>query len=446
MSLVVDDIRACLEGGVPALLASCSADGVPNITYVSQVHRLDAAHVALSFQFFNKTRENILANPQASAEVVHPRSAARFRMHLRYLRTESEGALFESMKAKLSGIASHTGMSGIFRLQGADIYQVLAIEPVPNQPMPLTSCARNLLPGLRRIAEQMAAQTQLDALLDTLLDGLDSALGIEHSMVLLSEPGECKLYTVATRGYPNSGVGAEIPFGAGVIGVAAEQRAPIRIAYATAEYAYGRAVREAALAQGIADTLETEIPFPGMPAPHSQLAVPIRCGTDLLGVLYVESPEDQRFGYDEEDALLALASQLAVMLRALREEAEDEAEPAVGPAPTLSGPRVLTCVRHYRADHSVFLDGAYLIKGVAGAILWKLLRAHVDEGRCEFSNRELRLDASLRLPDIVDNLEARLILLRKRLAERSAHIRIETAGRGRFRLCVDCRLQLDEPG
>lgn len=60
------------------------------------------------------------------------------------------------------------------------------------------------------------------------------------------------------------------------------------------------------------------------------------------------------------------------------------------------------------------------LKGMAGAILWKLLKEHLELGRSEFINKALRLDTGLRLPDVCDNLEARLILLQRRLAERSA--------------------------
>jgi hypothetical protein len=101
-------------------------------------------------------------------------------------------------------------------------------------------------------------------------------------------------------------------------------------------------------------------------------------------------------------------------------------------------------VRHYAADDSVFLDHDYLIKGVAGAIFWKLAREFAVSGRSEFSNRELRLDASLRLPAFSENLEARLLLLQRRLCEREAPIRIEKTGRGRFRLVTPCRLTLED--
>jgi len=79
---------------------------------------------------------------------------------------------------------------------------------------------------------------------------------------------------------------------------------------------------------------------------------------------------------------------------------------------------------------------------VAGAIFWKLLRDHAEAGRSDFTNRELRLDPALKLPDISDNLEARLILLQRRLAERCPFLAIEKTGRGRFRLNVGRPLKL----
>jgi hypothetical protein len=440
-------LRRCFEGAVPSAIATCAPDGTPNVAYLSQVHYVDEGHVALTYQFFNTTRKNILVNPRATVQVIDPDTAAHYRLQLEYLRTETEGPLFENMKAKLAGIASHTGMSKVFRLMGSDVYRVLGVEPVHGG-MPSEVTARpNLLPGLRACLAGLAGGADLAHLFDEALQGLERHCGIQHAMLLMHDASRSRLYTVATRGYSQSGVGSEIRIGEGIVGVAARERTPIRIGYAAREYLYSRIMRQSFEGSADSDALETEIPFPGLPDSSSQLAVPLTLGQRLLGVLYVESPQELRFTYEDEDALIVLAGQLALYMELLSHSAEQHEEAAAAAAPPVPVQGAPLTVRHFAADHSVFIDNDYLIKGVAGAIFWKLLRDHVEAGRTEFTNRELRLDPSLRLPDITDNLEARLILLQRRLAERSGFLAIEKTGRGRFRLSVSRPLRLmDAPG
>jgi hypothetical protein len=438
----LDAVRDCFEGAIPSMIATCAPDGTPNVAYLSQVEYLDERHVALSFQFFNTTRRNVLANPVARLLVTDPRTGARFRLRIRYLRTETAGALFERMRAKLAGIASHTGMAGVFRLQGSDVYAVEEIEAIPGEALASPPPRRNLLSAVRACAQRLSAVADLGLLLETALDCIRSEFAIGHALILMLDPAGEKLYTVASLGYADSGVGSEIALGQGVVGVAARERTPIRIGHATSEYAYGRAVREEALRQGIA--LETEIPLPGLAQARSQLAVPVEAFGRLIGVLFVDSDEDLRFGYDEEDALVAVAGQLGTAIHVLQQQAVEAEEPEA-PAPderrAIRGAPAV--VRRFEENDSVFLDGDYLIKGVAGAIFWTLVSDYVGAGRSRFTNRELRLDPRIRLPDLSDNLEARLILLQKRLVERRACVRIEKTGRGRFRLAVDRPLQLE---
>jgi hypothetical protein len=446
MALDLDAIRPCLEGAIPGVMATCAADGTPNVTYVSQVEYVDARHLALSFQFFNKTRRNVLANPAVELLVIHPAHGAMYRIGARYLRTETEGALFERMKAKLAGIASHTGMSGVFKLRGADVYAVDGVDQVATPRRPPAAGGLNRLSALRRCVQRLAASTDLDSLVEHTLEGVVHDFGVEHAMLLMLDAAGQRLYTVASRGYGHSGAGSEIPLGEGVIGVAARMGTPIRINHATLEYAYIRTMREGLDAQ----RLEREIPLPGLAEPGSQLALPLACGGQLQGVLFVESAQDMRFGWDDEDALVALAAQFAAHATALARGAlagTDEPD-AVSAAASLAAPpaapaaEVPLRVRHYEADGSIFLDDDYLIKGVAGAVLWKLLRDHAADGRTEFSNRELRLAPEIGLPEVGDNLEARLVLLARRLVDRQACVQLQRTGRGRFRLCVARPLQL----
>jgi hypothetical protein len=129
-----DEIRPVLENGVPALMVTCSGDGVPNATVISQVYYVDDTHAALSFQFFSKTIRNIRENPRAWVGLSDLFGHADWALELAYEHSETEGPIFDAMDMQIEAIASATGMSGIFKLRAADIYRVLSVEKFPYPP------------------------------------------------------------------------------------------------------------------------------------------------------------------------------------------------------------------------------------------------------------------------------------------------------------------------
>jgi len=117
-----------LDNGIPAVMVTCSADGIPNVTVISQVYYVDESHVALSFQFFNKTIRNVRENPRAYVCLSDIAGGAQWVFQLEFQRSEMDGPIFEAMDMQIEAIASATGMSGIFKLRAADIYRVLSVE------------------------------------------------------------------------------------------------------------------------------------------------------------------------------------------------------------------------------------------------------------------------------------------------------------------------------
>ena len=453
--LQLEHLWPCLQGMIPAALSTCSRDGTPNITFISQVYYVDPSRVAISHQFFNKTHRNVRDNPLACAMLLDPRTLQAYRLQLRFEHAESSGPLFESMSLQLQAVASHAGMTEVFRLRAADVYRVLGIERIdgftrlptpPPSELPSRLFLDRDLELLRLAAEQLNRAEGLEDLLDTALQLLDERLGFSHAMILLADEANGKLFTIASRGYPNTGVGSEVGFGEGLIGMVARARRALHLSAIDHSLRYARAVRNRAEAVAGADTVCGEIPLPGLAGAAAHIAVPLVTRARLVGVLAVESTDPLAFMPREDTLLTILAAQLATGIEELSRDVGEAApgRPAQArPAGLTNGPRT----RHFcffHQDDCVFVDGEYLIRNVPGRILWRLLTQCRDGTRTEFTNRELRMDGWLGLPEVKDNLESRLILLRKRLEQKCPDVRLVPRGRGRFAVEIDGTIELME--
>ncbi len=357
----------------------------------------------------------------------------------------------------------YAGLKGIFKLKAADIYEVQAVERLPEEG------GRNDLDGrraervnpdavftmkaLQDLSLRINNARNLEDLLDSILMGLEEFFGFRNSMILLTGEQPGTLVTIATRGYPEGGVGAEAHIGEGIIGMVAEAQKPIRISGLLRGMLHARAAYMRAEEEKISGP-RPGVPMPGLKNPASQLGVPLLVRGELIGVLCIESETPYRFHEEDKTSIELLGSYLAIAIQNLQLQETAEGPSGDGPAVLEEGlPPPDECSKlprrelvYYRNDECILIDGDYLIRSLPARILWKLLSERQAEGRVEFTNRELRLDKSLNLPDYKDNLETRLLLLRRRLEEKTPDIRLVPRARGRFALELTSEVQLTERG
>jgi len=361
---------------------------------------------------------------------------------------------------------------------------VLDIEAVPEERG--TRCAERhaalaanplfTVRALQDFGERLQRAESLEALVDSILAGLEEVFGFRHSMILVPAEEEGVLVTIATRGYAEDGAGAEVRVGEGICGMVAEALKPIRISGLLRGMLYAMAMHRQAHEPAAASP-RRHIPLPGHANPESQLGVPLLVRGELVGVLCLESEVPYRFHEDDKASIELLGHYLAIAIqnmqlqqRAVEALAESaavisrdvpislgpepgmavvSAEPLaettrVGAAAPACGPggRPRREVVFYQDEECILIDGEYVIRSLPARILWRLLTTYDATGRQEFTNRELRLDKALNLPEWKDNLESRLILLRRRLDQKCPDIRLVPRARGRFALVLGCDVVL----
>jgi len=446
-SVALESIRGCLQGVIPSMVATCSADGVPNVTLLSIVHYVDSERVALTRQFFHKTRANLDENPWAQVVVVDPPTSDQYLLDLHFLHTETEGATFDAVKANLDAVASQTGMTGVFRLRGVDIHRVDRCVPFGEITAPRAVVGRvadlKTLASLDEFMRRLALSTDYADAARAGLEALDDLFGFAPSILLAADEHGDRLFAIASNGYPLSAAGAEVPIGVGVIGTAAERGRVVCVPNMARSRSMHAAIQESVEPTGAGRAATREIPLPGLDRVQSAAAVPLVVNGALAGVVYLESDRPGDFGPGDERLLRILGSHFGAALAVLQADRRESA-PSQAPPATFPSRAEPSSVVYYQADDSVFVDDVYVVKGVPGRILWKLLREHALDGRVGFTNRELRLDERLGLPAGNDNLEARLLVLRKRLAQMDCGIGLERVGRGQLALHLAAPFSLRE--
>ena len=165
---------------------------------------------------------------------------------------------------------------------------------------------------IQQISTEIVATLELDKILDTILASMDSVLDFEHCMILLTaQADETKLVLTASRGYEDSGIGVEVPFGQGVIGVVAKKRRMMRMGNVQTQLNYQANVRQRMQEAEGSDTVQEIAKLPGLAKAQSQIAIPLLVQDKLVGVFAVESEKGNAF--DELDSMLLsiVANQVA---------------------------------------------------------------------------------------------------------------------------------------
>lgn len=319
--LTLDDLRDCFAGLVPAVIATASATGIPNVTYLSRAHPVDSERIAVSNQFLSKSSRNLAENPRASLLIVRPETHEEFRLTAVYERTERRGPIFDRLRNDISMIAALTGMQDVFRLSSADIYRVTDIEllAVVEADGRSDQAGHDTGPGpLGELCARLSRCADLDTLVRVTVDGLAELLGYEHSQLLLVDEDASRLFTIASHGYASEGIGAEIAMGEGLVGRSAAQCAPIIVGNFSQMNKYAHTVRRSF--QQASNIELPETPMVGLSRPGSQLAVPALALGQLVGVVMAEHTEAERFTNADAAMLTVVASIVASSIETLRAE------------------------------------------------------------------------------------------------------------------------------
>ena len=167
---------------------------------------------------------------------------------------------------------------------------------------------------IEKVASQINKTLDLDAIAKTMLISMDNYFDFKHSMILLLDQSEGVLKVIATHGYENDGIGAEVAIGVGVIGVVAKKKKLMRMANIGSQRRYMESIKRQIESNDKLPS-DKDINLPGLPNTESQVAIPMLVEDELIGVFAVESDQINIFDKSDEMIIRILANQTASALQ-----------------------------------------------------------------------------------------------------------------------------------
>ena len=167
---------------------------------------------------------------------------------------------------------------------------------------------------IEKVASKINKSLDMDAIANTMLESMHEYFDFEHSMILLVDQNEGFLKVIATYGYDDQGIGAEVKIGVGVIGMVAKKKKLMRMANMGAQKQYINAIKEQVQPVNKGKPLD-EIVLPGLQNVESQVAIPMLIENELIGVFSVESDRVNIFDKSDELIIKILANQAASALQ-----------------------------------------------------------------------------------------------------------------------------------
>lgn len=159
---------------------------------------------------------------------------------------------------------------------------------------------------IQMLAGDMSSTLELEKIFENILTALTDVFQFEHSMILLKPEGSDLVRVEASRGYSAAGIGAEVLFGQGVIGIVAQKRKMMRMV--------GIAYRGRYMLTAAGASQANKPVLPGLQDVQSQIAIPLLMKDELIGVLAAESTQLSAFDEVDETLLSILGSQIGASI------------------------------------------------------------------------------------------------------------------------------------